>query len=145
VRIRSNVGAQDGRYGQARRDGSSAWLVLLVFAFSMLAAGCTAMLSAGPPNVGGYAVAYTDAVPIDVNMYPAVEYQGRLAYLVEGRWYWPTDNGWVMFVEEPPELGMYRTNVQTAPRAVPPPAVEYGYPPVRPTKPREIHREYRPH
>ncbi|MDI3284965.1 hypothetical protein [Polyangium sp. 15x6] len=106
--------------------------------------GCTATLSAGPPNVGGYDVAYANAVPVDVDTYPAVPYRDRLAYLVEGRWYWPTDNGWVVFLEEPPELANYRTNVQTAPRAVPPPAVEYGYPPVRPTKPREIHREYRP-
>ncbi|MDI1430816.1 hypothetical protein [Polyangium sorediatum] len=127
------------------RDGSGAWLLAPVIALSMLAAGCTATLSAGTPNVGGYDVAYAEAVPVDVNMYPAVAYRGRLAYLVEGRWYWPTDNGWVVFVEEPPELASYRTNVQTAPRAVPPPAVEYGYPPVRPTKPREIHREYRPH
>ncbi|MDC0748989.1 hypothetical protein [Polyangium mundeleinium] len=127
------------------RDGSGAWLLAPVIALSMLAAGCVATLSAGTPNVGGYDVAYAEAVPVDVNMYPAVEYRGRLAYLVEGRWYWPTDNGWVVFVEEPPELTRYRTNVQTAPRAVPPPAVEYGYPPVRPTKPREIHREYRPH
>ncbi|MDI1482240.1 hypothetical protein [Polyangium sp. y55x31] len=110
----------------------------------MLAAGCTATLSAGTPNVGGYDVAYAEAVPIDVNRYPAAEYRGRLAYLVEGRWYWPTDSGWVVFLDEPPELAYYRSRVQAAPRAVPPPAVEYGYPPVRPTKPREIHREYRP-
>jgi len=94
--------------------------------------------------VGGYDVVYAEAVPVSIDAYPAVEYRGRLAYLVDGRWYWPTDNGWVVFVEEPPELGTYRTRVQTAPRAVPPPAVEYGYPGVRPTKPREIHREYRP-
>ena len=142
MRIRCNVGARDGRYTRVNRG---AWIFAPVIALSMLAAGCTATLSTGTPNVGGYDVAYAEAVPVDVNMYPAVEYRGRLAYLVEGRWYWPTDNGWVVFVDEPPELTRYRTHVQTAPRAVPPPAVEYGYPPVRPTKPREIHREYRPH
>lgn len=144
MRIRSNVGDQDGRDGRTNRGRRGAWLLAPVFAFSTLAVGCTATLQTGTPNVGGYDVVYADAVPVSIDAYPAVEYRGRLAYLVDGRWYWPTDSGWVMFVEEPPELSTYRTRVQSAPRAVPPPAVEYGYPRDRPTRPREIHREYRP-
>ncbi len=121
-----------------------AWIWLPLVAFLMLAMGCSATLSTGRPTVDGHAVAYADAVPVSIDAYPGVEYRGRLAYLIDGRWYWPTDAGWVVFLDEPRELAMYRTRIQTAPRAVPPPAVEYGYPGVRPTKPQEIHREYRP-
>ena len=67
-------------------------------------------------------VVYVDVVPARVYDYPRVSYHGRPAYLVNGRWYYETHEGWVYFEREPVELRHYRTA-----RAVP----ERGYRPRR--------------
>lgn len=91
-------------------------------------------------------MAPVDAVPMAIEAYPRAYYRDRYAYLVDGTWYYPTQDGWVMFLEEPRPLVEYRTRVQMAPPAARPPDVYYGYPPPpqQPTQPRELHREYRP-
>jgi hypothetical protein len=48
------------------------------------------------------------AVPRDVAFYPHVLYGGDDVYLVDGRWYRPGAEGWVVFTREPVELEMVR-------------------------------------
>lgn len=100
------------------------------------------------PTVAGYAVLPVDNVPVAIDGYPHILYQDRYAYLVEGQWYYPTSDGWVIFLEEPRTLAQYRSRVQSAPPATRPPDVYYGYPPPAPppppTRPEELRREYRP-
>src|SRR5690606_17698719 len=56
----------------------------------------------------GYPVVTVDTVPAYVYDYPRVAYRGRYAYLVQGRWYYPSSRGWVVFRDEPRELRRYR-------------------------------------
>lgn len=51
-------------------------------------------------------------LPRDVLFYPHVIYGGDAAYLVEGRWYRPGTEGWVVFTEEPVELEMMRHSLE---------------------------------
>jgi hypothetical protein len=106
------------------------------------------------PTVAGYAVEPVDAVPVAVDGYPRMIYNDQYAYLVGGRWYYPTNDGWVVFVDEPRPLAQYRSRWQSAPPATRAPDVYYGYPPeprqrqpARPpprARPQELQREYRP-
>jgi hypothetical protein len=57
-----------------------------------------------------YPAAYVETVPAYTVYQPRVYYRGRYAYLVDGRWYYPADRGWVVFKEEPRELMRYRIN-----------------------------------
>jgi hypothetical protein len=52
---------------------------------------------------------YVDQAPARVYDSPRVNYRGRPAYLVGTRWYYPSDNGWLYFAEEPRELRRQRT------------------------------------
>jgi hypothetical protein len=52
-------------------------------------------------------------VPRDVLFYAHVLYGGETAYLVEGRWYRPGVDGWVVFDEEPLELQMLRQALES--------------------------------
>ena len=45
--------------------------------------------------------------------YPHVIYGGDAAYLVEGRWYRPGADGWVVYTEEPLELEIVRHALET--------------------------------
>ena len=58
--------------------------------------------------VFSYPVVRVESAPARVYERPHVYYRGRDAYLVNGRWYYPTDRGWVYFREEPTELRRYR-------------------------------------
>jgi len=97
-----------------------------------------------PPAVGGYATVYAENVPPNIYAYPHVSYGGSYAYLVDDRWYYPSEGRWVVLREEPAELRHYRsTYIQQAPpaygrypyrqypyeerRSAPP--AQYGYPP----------------
>lgn len=53
-------------------------------------------------------VASATAVPSDVIFYPHVLYGGDAAYLVDGKWYRPGVNGWLVFTAEPLELELVR-------------------------------------
>ncbi len=144
MRIRSNEVARDGRRPAGKKNArflGALFAVSVVAAFSL---GCSATVTAGVPTVAGHQVAAVDAVPAGLEAHPRAFYRGEYAYLINGQWYYPTASGWVVFLDEPRELASVRMHIETAPgrRA---PAVEYGYPTVRPvTPPREIHREYRP-
>jgi hypothetical protein len=108
----------------------------LALAVGLASSACAARVY--PPTVGGYATVYADSVPPDITTYPHVAYEGGNAYLVDGRWYYPSGGGWVVLREEPPVLYGYRSRyVQHAPPAYEyrrypgryaPPA-QYGYPP----------------
>ena len=51
-------------------------------------------------------------VPTDLTFYPHVYYGGDDAYLVEGRWYRPGADGWVVFAGEPLELQLVRLSLE---------------------------------
>ena len=52
------------------------------------------------------------SVPSDIEFYGHVLYGGEDAYLVDGRWYRPGANGWVVFTEEPVELELLRKTLE---------------------------------
>lgn len=84
-------------------------LALASAAALALGAGCT--VQTRPAVVDGYAVVGANTVPQDIYAYPHVPYAGREAYLVDGRWYYQGDDGWVVFNEEPAPLYHWRTHV----------------------------------
>jgi hypothetical protein len=80
---------------------------LLVF---LGGAGCAGKTRAQGTIVYDYPAVYVESVPANTVYHPRVQYRGRYAYLVDGRWYYPADRGWVVFREEPRELMRYRVN-----------------------------------
>lgn len=122
------------------------WLTLILAIFAMTACSASVGLR---PSVAGYAVAPVNNVPGSIQAYPRYYYRDRYAYLVDGQWYYPTNDGWVVFLDVPAPLAQYRAQVQSAPPAARPPDVYYGYPPPvqqppPPTPPQELDRQYRP-
>ena len=77
---------------------------------SALGTGCAGTTRAQGTVVFGYRAVYVETVPAYAVYQPRVYYRGRYAYLVDGRWYYPGDRGWVVFREEPRELQRYRAN-----------------------------------
>ena len=78
---------------------------------SLGATGCAATVTATPVHARvlfSYPVVYVESPPVRVYQRPHVVYRGRNAYLVDGRWYYPSERGWVYFREEPTELRRYR-------------------------------------
>ena len=136
-------------FASSGRQTKRLWRLWAIVAISIITTGCSASLGLRP-TVGGYAVTATDSVPVAIDGYPRALYRDRYAYLVDGRWYYPTNNGWVVFLEEPTPLEQYRMRVQMAPPATRSPDVYYGYPPDQPppprprSRPQELQREYRP-
>ena len=55
------------------------------------------------PDVYGYRVRTADPDPVVVERAPRMYYRGAWAHLVYGEWYYPTETGWVVFEETPPE------------------------------------------
>jgi hypothetical protein len=55
-----------------------------------------------------YPVVHVESAPPRVYERPHTVYRGRNAYLVDNRWYYPSERGWVYFREEPRELRRYR-------------------------------------
>jgi hypothetical protein len=55
-----------------------------------------------------YPTEYVTVVPARIELYPHTYYQGRTAYLVDGRWYYHNRERWVVFREEPAHLRHYR-------------------------------------
>jgi hypothetical protein len=53
---------------------------------------------------------YVDEAPPDIYDRPSAYYRGRPAYLVDTRWYYRSDRGWVYFSREPTELQRARTS-----------------------------------
>jgi hypothetical protein len=52
-------------------------------------------------------------VPGDVVFYSHVYYGGEDAYLVDGKWYRPGVDGWVVFTSEPLELELVRKSLRS--------------------------------
>jgi hypothetical protein len=52
------------------------------------------------------------SVPSDIVFYAHVLYGGEDAYLVDGKWYRPAADGWVVFTEEPLELELLRRTLE---------------------------------
>jgi len=87
----------------------AAWV--LAAAASAGATGCAATVTATPVRAHvlfSYPVVQVESAPVRVYERPHVMYRGRHAYLVDGRWYYPSAGGWVYFREEPTELRRYR-------------------------------------
>lgn len=106
-------------------------LVALVALFGLPA--CEATFTPQPVTLA-YArtVVPAQVVPYDIYAYPHVYFGDTWVYLVDGTWYFPTDEGWMMYREEPRELGRYRTQMQRSPGYYEPPTYQspdYGYPP----------------
>jgi hypothetical protein len=96
---------------------------------ALATAGCEATFSPGPLtatwDTGGY---WSVEAPDDVYAYPHVWYEDRWVYLVNGAWYAPTSQGWVILRDEPRELGRYRSYYEPGPvrRYTPSPPRERG-------------------
>jgi hypothetical protein len=105
------------------------WAVALAAASALFAAGCEATFQPVEPaffETG--AMTPAEVVPQDIWEYPRVYYGGTYAYLVGGRWYYPTASGWMVLRREPVELSRERTRIQPdVPRRYRAPS--YGYPP----------------
>lgn len=84
----------------------------------LVAFGIVATLACGRPNprgpdVYGYRVEKAEVDPVILERSPRMYYRGAWAHLVDGRWHYPTESGWVVFVDTPPELLRYRDSVET--------------------------------
>lgn len=110
------------------------------------ASGCTASLAAEPAVVtydNGYAEGEIVTVPEDVRTYPHTYYGGNYAYLVDGRWVYPSNRGWRTYRSEPNELRTYRTQVYASPREHAAPRVHHFDVPDANAYPRPTVREWR--
>lgn len=76
-------------------------------------AACAHNTARRGPDVYGYAVRSSRVDPVVLDRAPRVYFRGAWAHLVDGQWVYPTDHGWVVFVEEPPELARHRDTVET--------------------------------
>lgn len=75
-----------------------------------LLSGCagTTATSARVGVVFGHDVVYVDPPPAYVYGYTPVYYHSHPAYWVDGRWYYYSPTGWVVFRQEPRALRSYR-------------------------------------
>ena len=71
-----------------------------------LAMGCTT--GAYGEVAVEYPAVHAEVVPSNIHYYPRTYYGGRTVYLVDGRWYYPHRNTWVVYRREPVELQRYR-------------------------------------
>ncbi len=75
----------------------------------LVAALVTAAAACGPLSVEGYRVRSSQGRPVHLDDFPHVQFHGNDAYLVGSQWLLHDDSyGWVVFVDEPPELRVYR-------------------------------------
>ena len=93
---------------EPRRHGRTFGAVAIAALGLALGACTTAGYGIQGQAVNGYSVVEPEIVPSQIENYPRTHYRGRYAYLVEDRWYYPTQSGWVVFREEPRELSRYR-------------------------------------
>lgn len=74
--------------------------------------GCAATVTARPARTAvlyDYPVVYVDRAPVRVYERRSVHFHGRPAYLIDGRWYYRSNRGWLYFRDEPAELRRART------------------------------------
>ena len=101
-------------------------------AIATLAMGCTT--GAYGEVAVEYPVMRAEVVPRDVYYYPRTYYEGRNVYLVDGRWYYPYRNHWVVYQREPVELQRYRVRYYDR--------YGYGYRPAYRYRPAYGHGRY---
>lgn len=70
--------------------------------------GCAGSTQLRGGLVFDYPVYYLDRPPPRIERHRVAYYRGRPAYLVEGRWYYSSPRGWVVFRREPQELRRVR-------------------------------------
>lgn len=78
--------------------------IFAIVAISLCAPACVVRARGEEAVVYGHPAVYVDTAPPDVYVYPRQEYRGGYAYLVDGRWYYETPRGWVIFRDTPREL-----------------------------------------
>ena len=69
--------------------------------------GCAATVTTRPTRSAvlyDYPVEYVARAPVRVYERPSVLYRGSPAYLVDGRWYYRSERGWLYFRDDPAEL-----------------------------------------
>jgi hypothetical protein len=102
-----------------RLGRSAAWLSL---AAGSLLVGCAGSTTASA-RVGvmyGYDVVYVEPPPAYVYQYTPVYYRSYPAYWVDGRWYYRSPHGWVVFRQEPTVLRGYRVREYRGVYSAPP-------------------------
>jgi len=107
----------------------------------MGAVGCGGTLTAASspgPVIYGYSATAVDSVPMAIESYPSVYWNGAPAYLVDDTWYYRGGGGWVILQEEPRDL--YRYRIAARPRS----PVEYRYSPAYRGTSRPVAPVYRP-
>jgi hypothetical protein len=75
---------------------------LALFAVALALPGCAS--SGKPHRYGGQNVEYQEAVPPGIEKYPRCYYRDGYAYLVADRWFFRSEIGWLVFVDEPKPL-----------------------------------------
>lgn len=138
-----------------RGSGLARFIVGAASALSLTlcASGCIAEAGVVVEPVYGYSTAYIEAPPAAIYTYPRHYYRGHYAYLVGGRWYYDTPDGWVVFRSEPRELAERRYYILTRPHDHHPPRTRHVRPryyderrvPASPQEPVERGRRYYPH
>lgn len=89
--------------------------------------GCAATVTARPARpavIYDYPVVYVEELPPRIYDSPSAYFRGHPAYLVNGRWYYESPDGWVYFRDEPRELRQARVTRRYE-RVRPPPGRRY--------------------
>lgn len=106
------------RSGPLARGNSGIFVAFTALAglTALATSGCEATFTPGPLTAtwDTGAEVYVEP-PGDLSAYPHVWYDGRWVYLVQGAWYAPTTQGWIILRDEPRELGRYRTYYEPGP------------------------------
>ena len=90
---------------------STSPLGVAAIALAVMGSGaCSGTTTAQGTLVYDHQATYVETLPPHTIYQPRVYYRGRYAYLVDNRWYYPSDRGWVVFRDEPRELARYRMN-----------------------------------
>lgn len=97
-----------------------------ILALSLTLTGCAA---ARPEPV----YVRAEYVPPGIYSYPHITYEGEVAYLVDGRWYYRRGPSWVYYYREPAPLQRYRIEHYRA-RPAYTPHVRYVAPPAHPAR-----------
>lgn len=107
---------------------------IALFAIASSLVGCAGSTSAQVGVMYGYDVVYVDPPPAYIYGYTPVYYRSYPAYWVDGRWYYYSPRGWVVFRQEPPALRNYRIREYRG---------MYSAPPIQRYRPLESPGEYR--
>lgn len=88
--------------------------VVVAIASATTFTGCVARVRTGV--VYSDPVVYVDTVPSYLYSQPYVYYRGYPAYWVDGRWYYQSAGGWVVFRREPAWLYQQRVRIHAQPQ-----------------------------